>query len=308
MESIRKKQMDSTTAINNRAFDIGKLAHKAMLYEVSCFPSPGLVSPVSQGAHKDMNYFTFIDSAAAIYKYLLMFSSSGFSKCTPKQIFDNIRKIGMQCEAEMLRETKGINTHKGMIFLMGTCCAAFGKAIYEGLDFCEVNAVIQAMTEGICERELEQRLNGREEVPQVEELSLAKELSHGEKLYLKHGFKGIRGEIEKGLPIIFQYSLAHYKSMEALEIEERLIRTLIGIMQYCEDSTIVYRHSLEVLQEVQNKAKNISTLDSEAFKMAVLALDKEFIARNISPGGSADLLSITVFVCLMEKYMGGMNC
>ncbi|MNC76108.1 triphosphoribosyl-dephospho-CoA synthase [compost metagenome] len=32
---------------------------------------------------------------------------------------------------------------------------------------------------------------------------------------------------------------------------------------------------------------------------------QEFIAENISPGGSADLLGLTVFLYLVEQYMDG---
>ncbi|MDR1049670.1 MAG: triphosphoribosyl-dephospho-CoA synthase, partial [Deltaproteobacteria bacterium] len=52
----------------NIAFALGGLATRAMIYEVSCFPAPGLVSPVSQGAHRDMSHHAFIDSACALGK------------------------------------------------------------------------------------------------------------------------------------------------------------------------------------------------------------------------------------------------
>lgn len=295
MGSIRKKQMDDKTVIYSRVFDIAALAMKAMLYEVSCFPSPGLVSPVSQGSHKDMDYYTFIDSSTVIYKYILLFAQNGFDEEDPKIIFANIRKIGIRCEEDMLKETKGVNTHKGMVFLIGVCCAAFAKVIYEGGDFLKVRVVIKDMVDGICESELRQ-------VNETE-----KKLTHGEALYNKYGVKGIRGEVEQGLPIVFDYSLNYYKTMEELDTKDRLVRTLIGIMQYCEDTTILYRHSMAVLKEVQNRAKKIACLSIENFKKEVLYMDREFTSRNISPGGSADLLSITVFVYLMEKYMRGMN-
>ena len=38
-------------------------AIRAMIYEVSVNPKPGLVDPVSSGPHPDMDVFLFIDSA-----------------------------------------------------------------------------------------------------------------------------------------------------------------------------------------------------------------------------------------------------
>jgi len=103
---------------------ISNLAIQAMIYEGSCYPSPGLVSPISCGAHKDMNFYTFIDSASILSKYLPLFVQKGFSHKTYKEIFDGVRLIGIEAEKDMFAKTKGINTHKGMLFLIGIYCVA----------------------------------------------------------------------------------------------------------------------------------------------------------------------------------------
>ena len=54
----------------------------------------------------------------------------------------------------MFKITKGINTHKGMLFLIGTACAAIGKAIYEKKNFNQVQSIIKEMTKGIVQEEL----------------------------------------------------------------------------------------------------------------------------------------------------------
>ena len=45
-------------------------AQKALLYEVTTNPKPGLVDPVEHGAHPDMDIYTFIDSSEAMRSYL----------------------------------------------------------------------------------------------------------------------------------------------------------------------------------------------------------------------------------------------
>ena len=78
-------------------------------------------------------------------------------------------------------------------------------------------------------------------------------------------------------------------------------------MRYCEDSTILHRHSFETLIEVQERATQIISMGgvktSEGIK-AIEEMNVDFSKRKISPGGSADLLGVTVFCDLLEDYMG----
>ena len=284
---------EKTYIVSNSAFAVGNLAIQAMLYEVSCYPSPGLVSPVSNGAHKDMNYYTFIDSTVALSKYFALFTQEGMSDNSNKEIFLRIRSIGLDAEKEMFEKTKGINTHKGMLFLMGVSCAAVGKALYEDRSFEEIRGIIKNMTRGIVEEELSTLKEGSN-------------LSHGEGLFLKYKSKGIRGEVELGLPTVFELGLETYKECSSLSTNDRLIHTLISIMQICDDTTILYRHSPHVLEEVREWSKeiiNIGGMKTSVGRQKVNVLCQEFIKRNISPGGSADLLGVTIFFSLVEEYM-----
>lgn len=280
--------------VSEFSMEISSLAIQAMLYEVACYPSPGLVSPISNGAHKDMNYFTFIDSTSVLSKYLSLFVQDGYSDKSYKDIFNNIRAIGVEAEKDMFIRTKGINTHKGMLFLIGVACAAVGKAVYEKKSFTQVKDIIKEMTVGIVEKELSALKNKSDN------------LSHGEKLYLKYKNEGVRGEIQRGIPTVFDFSLDFYKESADLSINDRLVHTLIGIMQICDDSTIMHRHNPQVLEEVKEKAKEITKLGGMKTtygREKINNLCEEFIIRNISPGGSADLLGVTVFLYLVEQYM-----
>lgn len=283
--------MDKSYKKNILPYSLSEIAIEAILYEVACFPSAGLVSPISSGAHKDMNYFTFLKSTAVLSKYMLWFSEEGYSKKEPKDIFKSIREIGMKAEVDMFKKTRGINTHKGMIFIMGICCAAVAKTLYDCGAFQDIRHNIRKMTEGIVKNELYF-------------LDRNKQLTYGEKLFLKYGIEGIRGEAENGFPIIFDYSLDLYKQSEDLNENERLVHTLIGIMQYCQDTTILHRHTIDELLEVQKKAKRLMDLGgmrTEKGTKEIFKLDKEFTNRKISPGGSADILAATVYFDLVKK-------
>ena len=285
--------MENKYLISHEALVIAGYAIEAMLCEVAAYPSPGLVSSISRGAHSDMDHFSFIKSTSILSRYMVLFAEKGFSNSTPKEIFKAIRSIGVEAEKEMFKGTKGINTHKGMIFLLGIGCAAVTKAINDKKDFAEIQEIIKQMTRGLVQDELCS-------------MDKDKAMSHGEKLFLEHNVEGIRGQVERGIPLVFDYSMQVYKENKSLKLNDRLIHTLICIMSYCEDSNILHRHSMDTLKEVQQKAANIISLggmNTANGKAAIEALDKEFIKRNISPGGSADLLAVTMFFNSVEEYL-----
>ena len=288
------------SSIDDQAINIASLAVQAILYEASCNPSPGLVSKVSSGAHSDMDYFTFLDSATVLINPLIHCAEAGLSSKSPKEIFEQIRQIGQLGERQMFDKTAGVNTHKGTLFLLGICCAAGGKALHSGAHFSSLQSIIQDMTEGLVERELGSR------VCELENSSGAA-LTHGERLFLIHKVEGIRGEAQRGLPVVFNFSLEFYKENHGLSKNLRLVQTLLAIMQFCEDTTILHRHSLDTLKEVQGRAKQIISLGgvrTPAGIKAIEEMDDDFCRRKISPGGSADLLGVTVFLCLLEDFIG----
>ncbi|KGK91520.1 fumarate hydratase [Desulfosporosinus sp. HMP52] len=286
-----------------QAIEIASLAVQAILYEASCHPSPGLVSATSTGAHSDMDYFTFLDSASALISPLIQCAQAGLSTESPKEIFQTIRSIGQLGERRMFAKTRGVNTHKGTLFLLGICCAAAGKVLYSGAGFSSLRSIIQDMTEGLVEVELSARNQELENKDPTK-------LTHGERLYLTHKVEGIRGEVQRGLPIVFDIALNVYKENHDLSLNSRLIQTLVTIMQFCEDTNILHRHSLETLREVQERANKIIALGgmkTPAGSKAIEEMDKDFCQRMIGPGGSADLLGVTVFVALLEEFFNGRN-
>ncbi len=269
-------------------FKLGEFTLESMIYEVSCFPSFGLVSPISNGSHKDMNFYTFISSASTINRYFIEMAKAGYSEDSYDLIFSKIRKIGLEAEAAMLKKTIGINTHKGMIFVLGLGVAATANNLYHKGKFTDISEVIKKMTKGVVEREL---------------LSLKtkelKKLTHGEKIFLEYNITGVRGEAESGFSIVFDYALALYKNIDYPDENSKILNTLLGIMSRCEDTTILHRHDYQTLLEVQKRAKCIMELGGVNNKNIDTEI-KEFDCynenNNISPGGCADLLALTIFL------------
>lgn len=270
------------------AYCVSQMAVKAMISEVSTMPSFGLVSPSTMGAHKDMDYYTFVDSAFILAPYIKEMALLGYSPHSPKEIFETIRFIGMDCEKAMLKGTNGVNTHKGMIFLMGIVTAAAMKTLYENYSFNEIENVIKEMCKDI--------------LSDFNNIAQKQYLTNGERLFRDYGFKGIRGEVQAGLPIVFKEILPKFLT-EELKGNNLYAHTLLELMTVVEDSTIVHRHGLKKLKEVQEESKEILRVGgykAKSGKEAALIFEQRCIEDNISPGGSADLLAILIF--LREFY------
>lgn len=265
---------------------------QAILLEVSTHPKPGLVTRLSNGAHKDMSIFTFMMSSAVLSKAFNDLQDIGQAhRGTLAELFCKLRSYGVGAEAELLRVTKGVNTQRGILFAGGIVSAVSGYAMNMGLSRNALLPMIKEMAAGLVAREL-------------------KNLDHaamtaGEKLYYKYGITGIRGEVENGFPSVINHGLPALEDAfnKGATINDALVHALIALMTVVEDSNVIWRTDYETLLEVQRIAKDILNLGSvftEKGRMAIAETERYFLQRRISPGGSADLLSVTITLYLLE--------
>lgn len=271
---------------------VGQYLTQAILLEVSTHPKPGLVTRLSNGAHKDMSIFTFMMSSAVLSKAFNNLQDIGQAhRGTLVELFCKLRSYGVGAEAELLRVTKGVNTQRGILFAGGIVSAVSGYAMNMGLSRDALLPLIKEMAAGLVAREL-------------------KNLDHaamtaGEKLYYKYGITGIRGEVENGFPSVVNYGLPALEDAfdKGATINDALVHALISLMTVVEDSNVIWRTDYDTLLEVQRIAKNILSLGSvftEKGRMAIAETERYFLQRRISPGGSADLLSVTITLYLLE--------
>lgn len=271
---------------------VGQYLTQAILLEVSTHPKPGLVTRLSNGAHKDMSIFTFMMSSAVLSKAFNDLQDIGQAhRGTLVELFCKLRSYGVGAEAELLRVTKGVNTQRGILFAGGIVSAVSGYAMNMGLSRDALLPLIKEMAAGLVAREL-------------------KNLDHaamtaGEKLYYKYGITGIRGEVENGFPSVVNYGLPALEDAfdKGATINDALVHALISLMTVVEDSNVIWRTDYDTLLEVQRIAKNILSLGSvftEKGRMVIAETERYFLQRRISPGGSADLLSVTITLYLLE--------
>ena len=276
---------------------IGACAVEAMLYEVSATPKPGLVDRANNGAHHDMDFFTFMSSAAALRGSFDAFARIGVQhQAGPlHEMLPALQQAGRTAEQQMFALTQGVNTHKGMIFSLGMLAGAAGRLAAQGetLTAEKLCRSVAALCTGITAA----AYAGIREQGQ---------LTKGEAMYLKYGVTGVRGEVENGFPTVRRTGLPVCRELreKGLAINDVLVGTLIALMAENQDTNILGRHDLETLQAVQQAAKDVLALGSvgtEAGRRAICRMDEEFIERYISPGGSADLVAVTHFLYEMKR-------
>ena len=270
------------------ALRTAKTAAEAMREEVDATPKPGLVDRANSGAHRDMDRSTFLAAIEAIEPFFLEMGNAAVSWTgSPGTLFKVLRPIGLRAEAAMLEATKGVNTHKGQIFSMGLAVAAWCRLARTGrADASGVSAEMAEMARGIAGRELKRENPGQ---------------SHGERAYAAYGVKGARGEAEKGFPTAFTVGLPVFKQALASGLDRNgaAVWALLAIMAELEDSNLYKRGGPAAARWVRTKALQLSkasSVFSDPALEAVRAFDREMIRRNLSPGGAADLLALSIFV------------
>ena len=157
----------------------------------------------------------------------------------------------------------------------------------------DIFGIVMSMTKGLVKQELEH-------------LNISAKPTAGELLYKKHGITGIRGEVEKGFPSVRNVGLPALETAfkQGICLNDSLVHGLISLMTCVEDSNVIWRTDYKTLQNVQELAKDIldkGSIFTSIGREAIEKFDHDCVERRISPGGSADLLSITIALFLLKN-------
>ena len=294
---------------------IAHLATQALQAELDTTPKPGLVDKDNNGAHRDMDYALMQLSINTLHPYFVRLALLGFADTLPSHTV--IRDAGIEAEKAMLAATNGVNTHKGALFSMGLAVVA---AAYE-----EKKAAANKEERG------KEREEGYLSSLQLTIKALAASFpdtsgTHGSKAkQLSNGTTTIKGALDnarEGYEKLFAEWLPFYNERRKNHDAHALHKTLLRIMCDLDDTNVIYRTSVATAEEVkqearallanfeeayaaQDKEKCASAIEEKCASAELLALkdmDRRYTARNISPGGAADMLSLTVFIGSIQTY------
>ena len=294
-----RRTFEKTPSLNEQCGRIARCARLGLLLEAAAWPKPGLVDPVSRGAHRDMDYFTFLMSAATLAPRWERFARLGadFSGEDPADLLPLLRQEGKEAEADMFKGTGGVNTHKGLIFSLGILSAASGMLARKGGVLLPGEVCNQAaqIVRGMSEADFA-AAKGKER----------SSLTAGEKLFLDLGVTGIRGEAEKGFPSVTGYALPRLQAdlHRGMKLNDAMVNALLVLFTISEDTNILARcgpAGAAFLQKKGAEALDAGGVETPDGRVAVHAMDALFIEKNMSPGGCADLLAVTIFLHLLSS-------
>ena len=169
--------------------------------------------------------------------------------------------LGLEAEAAMLAATNNVNTHKGALFCLGLVLSATGK---EGIP---VRARIVEIALGIPE-------TGR-----------SKE---------RGSVKGALAMAREGYKEMFDKWLPELRTNGPLP-------TLMLIMASLDDTNILHRGGSEALAYVKARATEIYENGRIGIENEIREFGRELKDRNLSPGGAADMLALTMLAAKIEK-------
>ena len=260
---------------------LAALAERALHMELDTPLKPGLVGPDSNGAHKDMDYDTMLRGIKAIRPFFPAIARAKGS--------EELRQLGIDAENAMLQATGGVNTHRGAIFALGLAINAAFALDERELETVDIQELMHISVVQIAAR----LLRNNQDVNQLQ-LTPAMQIA-------ADGYKQL-----------FADWLPYYRSIRlpvaagndekvAAGNDEALQRLLLRIMSTLDDTCIVHRVGEERAQKVKKEVAGLLKIPDQVrndgeWKDELKALCDRYAAENISPGGAADMLSLTIFI------------
>lgn len=289
VEELREKvdNLIYTHFLRSDSAAVASLATLALKNEVLTTPKPGLVDQRNTGSHKDMTLELFLKSAESLTDYFRKATSLGIKEKTspPSAVFPLLRREGVLAEEKMFSVTGGVNTHKGAVFSMGILCCAVGR-------LWSVSSPVASTEKILSEASLLATEAARKD------FSSPDDSTAGKRLYRSHGLTGVRGEAASGFSSVKKISLPVMERLlkEGKDLFDAGRTALIHLMAFVEDTTLYHRGGEAGAAFVKKAAKDL--LDASPFpnEKALERLDDALIEKNLSPGGSADLLAVSYFL------------
>lgn len=284
--ALRVSQRESGEAIAV-AEAIAQAASRALAQELAAWPKPGLVSHRDSGSHRDMTAATLMAGIAALTPHFGALALAGWRGAA----MDELRRIGLAAEADMMGATGGVNTHRGAIFGLGLLCAAAGAT-----------AALAPR------RKLRSAHNLGAYVMRTWGEAILRgpvaPFSHGSLALRKYGAGGARAEAAGGFPSVYEIGLpALWRGRRLAGEEAAAVEACFALIASVADTNLLHRGGAEGARYAAEAAGAFLAeggVRSPDWRARAERTHAGFVARSLSPGGCADLLAMTLFVDSLE--------
>ncbi|WP_289140121.1 triphosphoribosyl-dephospho-CoA synthase [uncultured Brevibacillus sp.] len=260
---------------------LADLVTKALIDEAELTPKPGLVDMETVGAHTDLTIDLMRLSAKALNRTFAEMARVAFRNKPNQELREQLARIGREGEEVMLEATGGTNTHRGAIWALGLLIAA------------------AAITGPHTTPKEIATLAGK--IARYPDRFAPVKSTNGTRVRQTYMVSGAIGEAHQGFPNVINIGLPALQSSRDRGIPESKARldALLAIIAGLDDTCLLHRGGMEALHFAKQGARHVLVLggtSTEEGEVALQQLDTGLIARNASPGGSADLLAATLFL------------
>jgi triphosphoribosyl-dephospho-CoA synthase len=273
------------------ATELSNLAVAALIEEAELTPKPALVDCRGNGAHHDLDLAKLRRSARTLRDGFAAIARAVADDSSLLRQRARIGRIGRDMEQRMLAATGGSNAHRGAIWALGLLVAAAARrrSIRKAADL----AAAAAMLARLPDTGMANHRTG------------PSPLSHGEEARLRYGAAGARGEARAAFPHVVHIGLPMLRAARGRGAAEDCARldALMAIMSRLDDTCLLHRGGRAALEATQSGAAAVLNAGGPATPAGRRRLDRlhdELMARWASPGGSADLLAVTLFLDRLE--------
>ena len=258
-------------------FLLAHLACDALQQELDTTPKPGLVDQHDSGAHADMDYRLMQRSIHALRPYFVKLAQVAQQGQLTHPV---ISAIGIEAERAMLAATGGVNTHRGALFSMGLAIVAASSSLSEYPEYSDYSECLNPSTL-------------QSAIAQLAQTFPDTQGTHGSHAVSQYQAKGALAIAREGYEQLFSDWLPFLRNLKRQSDPHALHKTLLRIMSQLDDTNILHRCGAEVASRVKADAADLLS------HFSIDALDernRRYSAENISPGGSADMLALTIFM------------
>jgi triphosphoribosyl-dephospho-CoA synthase len=269
---------------------IAEEASRALSRELATWPKPGLVSHVDNGSHRDMDASVLQASIDALNPFFAELARAGRQQAGMNQL----RMIGLRAEAAMLAATGGINTHRGAIFGLGLLCAAAGAMAKLGVNRMLITPTHLGAT--VARRWGNEIRKGP--IPLF---------SHGAAALRRYGAGGARAEAAGGFRSVYEVgwpALQEGRSLNPDDADAPSVQACFALIAAVCDTNLLHRGGADGLRFTSEAASTFLSqggIGTPDWRARAVAVHAAFVARQLSPGGCADLLGMTLFVDALES-------